>query len=397
MKIKVFTYGFHPEKFLINELAEKLSDKHDVVVSTSLPNYPKGVLAEGYSFKGPYKEKIGKVKVKRFPVVLRSGGLKRLFLNYFTNLIAGTINVFRLGRGDIAFVFATSPIMTAIPAIIYGKIFRTPVVIWLQDLWPESFTAISNVRDDHIISKFLGGMVRLIYRNTDLILIQSNGFKKNLDQYGYKGKVEWLPNWAPEVAKRKEGPEWLNEFPKDKFVISFAGNIGVAQKLETLCLAAKELESSCPNLFFAIVGDGREKERLERDYSDLTNLKFFGRKPLEDMPSLFDKSDALLVMLKDDPVFSLTIPSKVQAYLQAGKPLVLSLNGEASQLVEEFGFGIHAKAEDHIELSRKIYRLVAMSREERELLGKNAILAFDQHFDSKVLIPKLEGLLKSLL
>ncbi|MEH0860063.1 glycosyltransferase family 4 protein [Halobacteriovorax sp. DPLXC-1] len=394
MKISIFTYVYKPESFLINELAEFLAKNNQVEVLTGLPNYSKDCLYDGYSYKGPYREKVNNVTILRYPIILRKSGFIRLALNYITSILSASFSVFRLRKSDIAFVFATSPIFTAIPAIFFAKFRGAKVVIWLQDLWPESFFAIINRNPNGILGKFLGLIVRWIYRYTDLILIQSNDFRTNLEKYNYRGRIEWIPNWAKEV-KSITRPLWVDEIPSDKFVITFAGNIGVAQKLETLIEAVSKLNNNIIHL--AIVGDGREKENLENKYKNNEFIRFYGRKPTGDMTYLFEKSDALAVVLKNDPAFSLVVPSKVQSYLMAKKPILASLNGAGANLIKELSVGLVAPAENVDALAKRIDEMINLSTEERQKIAVNAYQSYEKFFSEKKVISRVEELLKSLV
>ena len=391
MNINIFSYVFAPEKFLINSLALKLAKSHNVDVSTGIPNYPSGNFFEGYGYLGPYTEKIDSVNIFRFPVIPRKKGTLFLILNYISNLGSGLFNIFRLGRSDCVFVFATSPIMTAIPAILYAKYRKVPVFIWLQDLWPDSFVAITGYSPYSIVSRVLGLVVRWVYKNTDVMLVQSEGFKDNLNKYGFKGDVHWVPNWAND-SQCSVDPSWVQDIPKDRFVVTFAGNIGTAQKLDTLLDAAKELVKE-ESIFFAIVGDGREYTRLVREYSGLSNVKFYGRRAPEDMIPLFEASSALIVMLKNDPVFSLTIPSKLQSYLKARRPIICSLSGEGERLVRDNCLGVISKVEDPVDLAKNILKLSKETSVKRERMGENCYKLYKSHFEVSKVIARIESLL----
>lgn len=393
MKITIFTYGFKPEKFLINKLVEEFSNRHEIEVSTGLPNYPIGKLYDNYSYLGPYFEKQGSNTIlKRYPVIPRKKGFLFLTLNYFTNLLFGLLNIFRLQKSDCIFVFATSPIMTAIPAIIFGKLYRIPVVVWLQDLWPESFNAITGIKEDSLISKVLGLMVKWIYNRTDSILIQSPAFTSNLDKYGYKKQVEWIPNWGMSI-KDNSSADWIPESGEDDFIITFAGNIGAAQDLNTLLKAASLLKDQ-KNIKFYIVGDGREKARLEKGYSHLSNVIFFGSKPAGDMMPLFKSSSVLLVILRKDPVFSQVIPSKMQTYMKARKPIISVLDGAGAQLAKENNLGPVVNPGDYKKLAQEIEFLSSASSEELNSYSNNAHALYEEYFKEDVILNKIENLLK---
>ncbi len=396
MKLLIFSYVFRPEPFLINELADSLANKHSVTVYTGLPNYPKGEFYEGYSSSGPFFEKFNKVEVIRYPISPRKKGFFNLALNYLSHLFFSLLKLWQTPASDVYFVFATSPLLIAIPAIILKKFRNKPLVIWYQDLWPESFVAVTQSRPHSPLVKFLNLVTRWIYKNTDVMMIQSEAFRKSLTQHGYSGKVVYIPNWSPEVEEVKTTPAWVSDLDSQKCIITFAGNIGKAQALETLLKTAQSLKNS--TALFLIVGDGSDKERLQAlaQKWDLKNVVFVGRKPLEDMPALFEKSHFLYASLAKDELFSLTLPSKVQSYMAASKPLIVSLNGEGARIVNEAQAGFSASAESSEELTLVVEKALKLSQVEREKLGENARRYYQKCFDKKHVLSLIEKELEEL-
>lgn len=401
MKINIFSYVFWPEYFLVNELVEAfVKNGHEVSVQTSLPNYQSGRIAPGYDLlRGPYKENHQGVNIYRYPVVPRKSSFVYLALNYLTNVFAGFFNLIRLPKADIYFFYATSPLLFILPVVILKKITRKPLVIWYQDLWPDSFFAVTGINSKGILLKILNPFIRFIYNNTDLMLLQSPAFIENLKRYNFKGRTEILYNWAPSVAQSKSVPNWLSGLPKDKFILTFAGNIGKVQALDHVVKAASRLQNEVPSLHIAIVGEGSFHDVLKKRAEELqlSNIRFYGRKPLEDMPALFKRSDALLVSLKDDPTFNAVVPSKIQAYMASGKPILAFLNGVGAQVVTDAGCGVVAPAEDSTALIGKIKYLESLSTSERDQMGQQGLNFFKAHFEKTVSLLKLEQWLKSLV
>ncbi len=384
LKLNIFSYVYWPEQFLINEMAEDIVQRgYEINVLTGLPNYPKGDFYDGFSLAGgPYLQEHKGVKIRRYPIFARKTGFPRLMMNYISHLLGALSIKNKIPQADWAFVFATSPITTAIPAIFWARRNKAKVCIWLQDLWPDSVAAVGATNRNSILYKILGKMVAWIYKNTDLILIQSPGFADNLKEFGYKGPSHVIPNWAPGLDfKDATVPSWLNDLPA-KFTVTFAGNVGKAQAIDTVIEAAKILKDK-EHIQFLVVGDGSELERVRgiARAEDLQNVQFYGRKPIEDMPGLFKRSDALLVSLKKDPIFARTIPSKVQAYMAAGKPLVGSLDGVGSQVIQEAQAGFTAPAENSTELAGVLLKMAELTDVERQKLGDNARHYFSQNYE----------------
>jgi glycosyltransferase involved in cell wall biosynthesis len=358
MKINVFSYVYWPEFFLVNELTESLAlHGHQVSVQTSLPNYQRGSLAPHYGYlKGPYFEKHREVSIFRYPVIPRKKSFIFLALNYLSNIVVSFFNLVRLPKADLYFFFATSPLLLILPVVLLKKITRKPLVIWYQDLWPDSFFAVTGFKSDGVFAAILKPFIKFIYKNTDLMLLQSPAFKTNLEKFNYQGRIEVLYNWAPEGVVKEEDPEWLNDLPSNKFILTFAGNIGKVQAVDHIIEAAHRLQSEAPSVHIAIVGDGSflPDAKVRAQQLALNNIRFYGRKPVEDMPNLFQKSDALLVSLKNDPTFNNVVPSKVQAYMSSGKPIVAFLNGIGAETIAKAHCGVVAEAENQACLKRHV-------------------------------------------
>lgn len=392
MKINLFSYVFWPEQFLINEFVKDLDKStHEIHIFTGLPNYPGGKLFSGYSvFKGPYNEDFSGAKILRYPIIERKKGFSRLMVNYLSHLTGACFNLFRLPKADWAFVFATSPITTVIPAIFWAKLSGAKVCVWLQDLWPDSVAAVGATNRKSLLYKTLGKLVSWIYRHIDLMLIQSPGFADNLSEFNYKGPYHVVPNWAPGLDFKKTSvPLWLEDIP-NKFTVTFAGNVGKAQAVDTVIESARLLSQN-NKIQFLIVGDGSDLARAKDivAQNSMDNVLFFGRRPIEDMPGLFKRSDALLVSLRKDPIFARTIPSKVQAYMAAGKPLLGSLDGVGFQVLQESKAGLVVPTEDPKALAEIISQMADMSEEIRTELGNNAQSYFYENYQKDRIISQI--------
>lgn len=389
MKISVFSYVFYPETFLLNELVKELSHEHEVTVYTGLPNYPLGEFFEGYSLKGPYRETQLGAKVIRYPHAPRKTGKLKLVINYLTFTLSSIVNIFRLQKSDVAFVFASSPVLTIIPAIFHKWRSGCKVVVWLQDIWPEAVVAVGGASKNSVSYKIISKLVRWMYSNVDVMLVQSNKFDYNLNQHGFQGERIWVPNWAPEF----EDSQVKMPLPKkNHFRVTFAGNIGRVQGLNTLIEAAIELKNE--PIEFLIVGDGSEKSVLEKQAVGLDNVVFLGRRPLSEMPSLFEQSDALFVGLKDDELLNMVVPSKLQAYLTAKKPVVAMLSGAGAELCQEMKSGPVVGPGDSKALSQALIQLSNTSETERREMGERAYKTYLKHFQKKEVVKKITNILQ---
>ncbi|MGL4762356.1 MAG: glycosyltransferase family 4 protein [Sarcina sp.] len=400
MKILVITQYFWPEEFRINDICEGLMGKgHKIDVITGIPNYPYGKFFDGYSTKEKreevYKEHIN---IRRVRVVPRKKGLLNLGLNYISYMFWGSLEAMRCLKKDYdkVFVFQLSPITLAIPGIIISKIKKIPSMIYVQDLWPESLYAIKPL-NNKFLKRMLDKICSSIYRKFDKVLITSVGFKDILKDKGVaEERIKYFPQWAEDFysVDSKEIIQGENK----EFVLTFAGNVGKAQSVETIIKAAnhtKKIRSDL-NIKWQIIGDGSEFEnvkKLAKEYEIGDILEFLGRKPSNTMPDYFAKSDGLIVTLRDEDILKVTLPAKVQSYMAAKKPILSSVSGEGKRVVEEANCGLTSEAEDYIGLSENAIRLYEMNNEERELLALNGNRYFKENFTRDRLLSELESLL----
>ena len=399
MKILIVSQYFWPEDFKVNDIAFDFVQKgHDVTVLTAKPNYPQGKFYKGYGFFSNRKEEYKGVNIIRTPIVpRRSGGALFLALNYVSFIFfAFFTSRFRIkGDFDIIFCHLTSPITSALPAIWLKKRFKIPLVIWVLDLWPESVASTTNIKSK-LFYKYLSKLVSYIYDKSDHILVSSRNFIESI-----KGRVTnqdipitYFPNWAEDVFIQRQNESYeLPQLPAG-FNIMFAGNIGEAQDFESIVNAAKHTLDYEIN--WLIVGDGRKYEWLksEIEKNQLTNISLIGRFPLQAMPSFFKKADAMLVSLKNEPNFELTVPAKIQAYMASGKIILGMINGEANQLINESGCGYAVAAADYKALSDKAIALRNLNLSERQVMEAQAKNYYQKYFSKPMLFQKLEDLLK---
>src|SRR3989338_1214358 len=404
MKILIVTQYFYPEFFIVNSFAEELHKKgHQVEVLTGLPNYPKGEIYPKYSFfKGPWTEDYHGVRVARVPLLPRKKGFVNLFINYVSFVFFATfLGLFRIkNKPDVIFCFGLSPVTSCLPAIFFKWFYRKPLSFWVQDLWPESLAAVG-VTQSKIILNMVGVIVRFIYSQCDHILIQSQAFKESVLCWGAReSQLHYVPNWAAKLSMVRSEPKWLSDLPKG-FRVIFAGNIGKAQDMPTLLEAASYLQRNFPeitDIHWIIVGEGSERLFLENEAKkrSLNRIHTYGQKPNADMPFLFSEADVLLVILKNETIFSLTVPSKIQSYMSGGRPILASVNGEGARIVAEAGVGLSCPAEDPVALSNAILKLYRMSPEDKVKMGNAGKAYFEKNYDQELVVDKIIHLFKTL-
>jgi len=400
LKILILSQYFYPESFKINDLVFSLKDRgHEVTVLTAKPNYSKTHFFEGYGWKSPDLETINGVPVYRSNLFSRkNGGALRLFLNYFSFAFLATLKLRKIkGSFDAIFVYEPSPITVGIPAVFAKRRFKAPIYFWAQDLWPESLVAAGGVKNRFVLG-FFNSLTKWIYSHCRKVLVQSPGFTDYILNQGVpKDKIVFYPNPTETFYKPLENEdEYGSFFSKDYFNIVFAGNIGEAQSFHTIIEAAYQLKKL--PVKFVILGDGRYKETALDKIKELgleNVFTFLGSYPPTEMPKFFFHADALLVSLKKDKIFALTIPAKIQSYLACGKPIIASIDGVGAQIVEEASCGVTAAAESVSALEMAITNLMAMDSEQRVAMAKNARTYYEKEFDREYLLQKLEQILIS--
>ena len=389
MKILLISQYFWPESFIINDLVKCIvTQGHTVEVLTGKPNYPDGAIFNGYSAAGCTTDYLDDIPVHRVPLFPRGkGGALRLAFNYLSFVLSGLLYFHRFIKRkefDVIFVFAPSPITSVIPAIYLKKRLKIPLALWVQDLWPESLNATGFIRNKFIL-RSIGRLVKKIYTPVDLLLVQSKAFFKPIAKYAAEEKILYYPNSYLEIQRDRQSdviPEVLQVMLDTHRCFVFAGNLGTAQSVETIVQAAEQLKH-LPDCRLVLVGSGSMLGWIEQEKKrkGLDNLILAGRFPGSSMPCIFSRAAALLVTLKKNEIFAYTIPSKIQAYLAAGRPILAALDGEGGRIIQEAGAGFSSPAEDGMALAKNIELLYYMSELNRDKLGQSGRAYFLEHFE----------------
>lgn len=402
MKILIVTQYFWPENFRVNDLASQLVRRgHSVTVLTGIPNYPEGqVFPEFRSAPSSFSTFEG-AEIKRVPMLARGRGMVSLALNYLSFAVSGVLFGSWKLKGqdfDAIFVFQTSPITAAIPAIWLKTLKGATLHMWILDLWPESLPAVGAIRSKSLLAA-VGRLVSWVYRSCDTLLIQSKAFTANVRQYGGSmERVHYFPNWVEPVFQdaSREG-EIAEELRPHlgEFNILYAGNIGEAQDFPAILEAAETLRDHA-SIRWILVGEGRVTDWIRAEITRRRlegQVVLLGRFPLERMPQFFQGAQALLVSLRKDPIFSMTIPGKVQSYLAAGIPLLGMLDGEGARVVKESGGGWVAPSGMGKELARLALEMSRLSPGERTAMGEAGREYCLREFASESLLANLEALM----
>ena len=380
MRILFLSQWFQPEPFFkglpfVNALLER---GHHVEVLTGFPNYPGGKVYPGYRVRLYQGETMDGVKIHRvalYPSHDKSA-LHRI-VNYLSfSLSALILGPWLIDKPDVIYVY--NLVTLGFPAFLMRLLFGSKVIIDVQDLWPESVVN-SKMLNNRFCLNFLDSICRWIYRKADKLVVLSPGFKQMLINRGVSPeKIEIIYNWCDEMSICKAMvPSVLEkglEFPGE-FIVLFAGTMGIAQGLHTILDCAKICGDKLPHVRFVLVGGGIERDKLQQRANEmrLTNVTFLPPKSMDTMGKIFAIADALIVHLKDDPLFRVTIPSKTQAYLYTGKPIIMAVRGNAANLIRKAEAGILCEPENPSDIFNAIEKLCLMSDQERQRMGKSGL------------------------
>lgn len=401
MKILVVCQYYYPEPFRISDICEELVKRgHEVTVVTGIPNYPEGVIYDGYRNGKKRKEFINGVDVHRCFTIGRRTGTVYRFLNYYSFAISSWLHVNRIKSEkhdeksfDVVLVNQLSPVMMAYAGIRAKKKWKIPLVMYCLDLWPESLVA-GGIKENSFVYRIFKSISRNIYNYADVIAVTSKQFKKYFAEVLRIEtlNVVHLPQYAEDIFSDIKA----EEIKKENYDFVFAGNVGDMQSVETIIQAARflEKENLDKEIRIHIVGDGSKLHECKKMASGLSNVVFHGRKPVETMPEFYSMADAMLLTLKDNETISYTLPGKVQSYLAAGKPIIGAINGEARVVIEDAECGFCCKAEDGEGLADLIKQFVEFSRKEQ--MGLKARKYYETHYQKCVFMERLEQLLTKM-
>lgn len=385
IRVLLLTQWFDPEPtFKGIVFARELVEKgFDVEVVTGFPNYPGGKLYPGYKIKLFQQEVIDGVKITRLPLFPShdQSAIKRV-LNYGSFAASSLFYcLFFAQRADVIYGYHP-PLTVGITASLVKIFRRIPVVYDIQDMWPDTLR-VTGMLNSNLILRVVAALCNWVYRKMDHIVVLSPGFQQLLLQRGVpRNKLSVIYNWADEAslsAPKGELPAIFSD--PGKFRILFAGNLGKAQALDTVLDAAALMQQQGSHVCWMMLGRGLEADRLKAEASrrQLKNIIFLPAVPMNEVGAYLQAADALLVHLRKDPLFQITIPSKTQAYMAAGKPLLMAVDGDAATLVREANCGSTANSEDAEDLAQVATSLSEMADEELRSLGENAKFFYQKY------------------
>jgi glycosyltransferase involved in cell wall biosynthesis len=377
MRILLLSQYFDPEPLPIGIMfaRELVRQGHEVEVLTGFPNYPGGKVYPGYRLRFIQREMVEGIRITRVPLFPShdSAALHRIF-NYLSfALVAAVMGPWVVQKPDVIYAYHGNATI-GLPAWVIGAVLRAPFVLDVQDLWPDAITA-SGILPSRLefLVPVLETWCQFVYRWAAQIGVQSPGFKQTLLARGVpEAKLQFIPNWCDEVQARP-GPLAPEEesLLAGQFNVVVAGSMGTAQGLEVVLQAALLLAGTEPQVQFVLVGGGVERPHLEALALSLglRNVIFLPRRPVEAIGALLHRADALLVHLKDDPLFAITIPSRIQAYLAVGRPILCGVRGNGSELVQQAEAGLCFEPDSPTALAEAITALCHMPAQARVKMG----------------------------
>jgi glycosyltransferase involved in cell wall biosynthesis len=381
MRILYLTQWFEPEPNIIKGLAfvhALQAAGHEVTVVTGFPNYPTGRIYPGYRLRWVQHEDIGGVRVTRLPLYPShdTSTVRRslTFLSFFVSLLAYCL--LRAGRYDLAYVYHP-PITVGFAAALAGCVRRLPFVLDVQDLWPDTVST-TGLNGAALLARPLGWVCLFVYRRSALVIAQSAGMRGALAARGVpEAKLSTVRNWA--ASEEPAAPAPREAGADGRFTIVYAGNFGRAQGLATVIEAAAILARKRQDIEIRLIGDGVEDEELRARARDVPGVSIETRVPAAEIEAILAGCDALLLHLRDEPLFRITIPSKTQAYLAAGRPIVAGVGGEAAALLRDARAALVVPPCDPVALSEAIAGMADLPRAARETMAQAGRRYYSEH------------------
>lgn len=388
MKLLVVCQYYYPENFQVTPVCEQLArDGYDVTVLTGLPNYPTGVVPPEYR-TGHRDEVINGVHVIRCREIGRKKGLPFLVLNYLSYCFSSTLMANKLPTDfDAVLVYQLSPVFMALAGQKYARKRGVPLCIYCCDIWPESLKVyIKSERNPLFrVVKYLS---KRLYQSAQRIICQSPSFIPYFrEEHGIpKERLSYIPAFADETYLSQDFT------PRDRCVdFVFMGNLGIAQNLEAVLDAITRIQD-VRGFKVHFVGDGSCLNQMKKDVKErgLENIVvFYGRRPVEDMPEFYCLADACLISLKADSRIGLTLPTKLQGYMAAGKPVLGMIDGSAREVIEKSGCGMCVSADDVAGFA-DVMRTFILNPEKFQACGEKGRQYFRENFGKAVCMRKLE-------
>lgn len=400
MRVLLVTQYFCPENFKSNDIAFELVKRgYEVDALVGIPNYPEGIFHKGYGIFRKRHEIVNGVNVYRAFQTPRGKGGWRLPFNYFSYVLFASLWIlfkFILGKKyDCVLVHEPSPIFQALPALLYKRIRKVPVYIWVLDMWPEAIVSSGGVTNKKVYSA-VNRIVTHIYNHCDKILISSRRFEDMIVEKGdYASKIIYFPNWSEDILAMDQ--DYETPILPDGFRIMIAGNLGKVQNLDAVGEAMIELKDS--EVKWLIVGDGSKKAWLD-NYIEENKLQdvaiTYGKYPFKAMPAFYKQADALLVTLESGyRQLEAVVPARLQSYMSSGIPILAMIGQGTREIIEEADCGYAVPAGDSKALAQLIRDRVLPDKDSFRKKGANGRVYYETNFTLDKCITDLENIIKN--
>jgi colanic acid biosynthesis glycosyl transferase WcaI len=402
VRILIFSQWFDPEPTIKGLVFAKnlVRQGFDVEVVTGFPNYPGGRVYAGYKIKMIKREFIDGVQITRLPLYPNhdQSAIKRV-MNYASFAASALVyGLFMAERADVMYAYHP-PLTVGVAASLIRWVRGIPLVYDIQDMWPDTLQATGMLSRPWALD-LVRRVCDWVYKRVDHLVVLSPGFKRLLVKRGVpEGKIEVIYNWADESALISPLGAVPAAFPGvDRFRVVFAGNMGKAQALDAVLDAAAILQARDSRASFVMLGGGVEVGRLQTRALEmkLGNVVFLPQMPMPEVGTVLAAADVLLVHLRKDPLFEITIPSKTQAYMAVGKPLLMAVNGDAADLVKRAKCGLTSESENPYDLADAVDALAAMPADELKTMGANAGRFYRETLGLQVGTAKFAAVFESL-
>lgn len=403
MRLLFLSQLFDPENSIKGlEFARQLTKQgHSVEVITAFPSYPGGRIYAGYKSSLVQTETIDGVRVVRLGTYIThdKSAVKRLLGYASFGVNAFLYVVFSRRKCDVIYAYYP-PVVVGLLAWGLSLVKKVPFIYDIQDLWPDALVGAGIVHENGRVVKFLNKACDWVYRKAAAIVVLSEGYKKSLIERGVPfEKVKIIFNWCDESRLHSEFFKNQEYSTTKTFSILYAGNLGAAQALEFVLDAAEILKNrGCTRILFIFVGSGVESEKLKALASQkkLTNVLFKPAVPVDQVGDILAGADALLVHLASSPVFDITIPSKTQAYMSIGKPILMAVNGDAAEIIENAQCGVVAESCNAEEIAKAAIELSRLSPCDLQKMSENAKVFYSNNMSMSQGVDQVSRLLEEV-
>jgi colanic acid biosynthesis glycosyl transferase WcaI len=404
MRILFVTHYFQPEPFFMGlPFAKALANLgHEIEVLTSFPNYPGGKLYQGYKQRPIFREVIDGIPIIRVPLYPShdKSSMKRIACYATHALSAATFGVAAVKRADVAYI-GEGPATIGLPACMLKLIRGIPFVFHILDLWPDSIEATGMFKNKTglwLAHKWC----QYTYKRASKLVLCTPGYKQILMERGVPPeKMEIIYNWCDDsqVSRVEPDPKLAQQLGlAGKFNIIYAGNLGAAQSLGSVLDAAKIVQSQNDRVQFVFIGTGLEENDLKSKAAsmNLKNVLFLPKRPTSEISRILSLADVLLSHLKDEPLFKITIPGKIQAYMASGKPILVAVRGDASDLVTMANAGFACEPDNPAAIAATVMKFYNLAPSELVEIGEKGRRFYERELSMSIAVKKFEKIFEAV-